>query len=212
MKLHKKTVEARRPGKGAVLFIAVLLISSAVLRLGSGAGMAIAQASDQQDAISNADNQEQTQANLDSDRGLAQKPASRGELSTLLDSLKAREERLEEREMQIQMRKKALEIADREIERRIVSLKQIENDLRQTLSLSDGAAEGDLTQLTAVYENMKSKDAAALFEAMDPPFAAGFLGRMRPDAAAAIMAGLTPETAYTISVILAGRNANAPKS
>lgn len=211
MKLHKKTVEARRPGKGAVLFIAVLLISSAVLRLGSGAGMAIAQASDQQ-AISNADNQEQTQANLASDRGLAQKPASRGELSALLDSLKAREERLEEREMQIQMRKKALEIADREIERRIVSLKQIENDLRQTLSLSDGAAEGDLTQLTAVYENMKSKDAAALFEAMDPPFAAGFLGRMRPDAAAAIMAGLTPETAYTISVILAGRNANAPKS
>lgn len=211
MKLHKKTVEARRPGKGAVLFIAVLLISSAVLRLGSGAGMAIAQASDQQ-AISNADNQEQTQANLASDRGLAQKPASRGELSALLDSLKAREERLEEREMQIQMRKKALEIADREMERRIVSLKQIENDLRQTLSLSDGAAEGDLTQLTAVYENMKSKDAAALFEAMDPPFAAGFLGRMRPDAAAAIMAGLTPETAYTISVILAGRNANAPKS
>ena len=49
-------------------------------------------------------------------------------------------------------------------------------------------------------------------KAMEPDFAAGFLGRMRPDAAAAVMAGLTPETAYSISVILAGRNATAPKT
>jgi flagellar motility protein MotE (MotC chaperone) len=46
---------------------------------------------------------------------------------------------------------------------------------------------------------------------MDPDFAAGFLGRMRPAAAAGIMAGLSPQKAYTISVLLAGRNAQAPK-
>ena len=45
---------------------------------------------------------------------------------------------------------------------------------------------------------------------MTPEFAAGFIGRMRADAAAAIMAGLSPQAAYTISVILAGRNARAP--
>jgi flagellar motility protein MotE (MotC chaperone) len=33
---------------------------------------------------------------------------------------------------------------------------------------------------------------------------------MRPDAAAGIMAGLQPQTAYTISVVLAGRNAKVP--
>ena len=49
-------------------------------------------------------------------------------------------------------------------------------------------------------------------EEMEPSFAAGFLARMRSDVAAGIMAGLKPETAYTISVILAGRNAKAPKS
>ena len=63
-----------------------------------------------------------------------------------------------------------------------------------------------------IHENMKPKDAAALFEEMAPEFAAGFLGRMRPDAAGAVMAGLDPKTAYTISVLLAGRNADVPKN
>jgi flagellar motility protein MotE (MotC chaperone) len=45
---------------------------------------------------------------------------------------------------------------------------------------------------------------------MTPEFAAGFMARMRPDAAAAIMAGLEPATAYSISVVIAGRNARVP--
>jgi flagellar motility protein MotE (MotC chaperone) len=48
-----------------------------------------------------------------------------------------------------------------------------------------------------------------LFERMSPDFAAGFLGRMRPEAAAAIMSGLPPELGYSISVLLASRNADA---
>jgi flagellar motility protein MotE (MotC chaperone) len=47
---------------------------------------------------------------------------------------------------------------------------------------------------------------------MAPDFAAGFLAQMRPDAAAAVLSGLDPNKAYTISVVLAGRNALAPKS
>ena len=82
--------------------------------------------------------------------------------------------------------------------------------LADTISVADSAAEEDLSQLTAVYENMKPADAAALFETMEPDFSAGFVGRMRPEVAAAIMALLAPETAYAISAILAGRNANAP--
>jgi flagellar motility protein MotE (MotC chaperone) len=45
---------------------------------------------------------------------------------------------------------------------------------------------------------------------MSPEFAAGFLGRMAPEAAAAILSGMSAEAAYGISVIVAGRNANAP--
>jgi flagellar motility protein MotE (MotC chaperone) len=57
---------------------------------------------------------------------------------------------------------------------------------------------------------MKPKDAAAIFESMDVTFAAGFLARMNRDAAARLMAGLSAEKAYSISVVMAGRNARAP--
>ena len=79
------------------------------------------------------------------------------------------------------------------------------------MATADKAAENDIGRLTAVYENMKPDQAAALFRLMEPSFAAGFLGRMRPDSAAAILAGLEPDLAYSISVVLAGRNADVPR-
>ena len=85
----------------------------------------------------------------------------------------------------------------------------MEDELKATLALADGAAEADIERLTAVYQAMKPKDAAALFETMAPEFAAGFLGRMPPEAAAAILSGMSPEAAYGVSVIVAGRNAGA---
>lgn len=84
--------------------------------------------------------------------------------------------------------------------------------MSKALTIADDAAEGDVTRLVAVYENMKPKDATALFAVMDADFAAGFLARMKPEAAAAIMAGLDPKVAYTISAVLAGRNARAPRN
>ena len=83
--------------------------------------------------------------------------------------------------------------------------------LEAGLAASSTASEDDLSQLTAVYQAMKPKVAAELFEAMDPEFAAGFLVRMAPESAAAIVSGLEPATAYAVSVIVAGRNANALK-
>jgi flagellar motility protein MotE (MotC chaperone) len=90
-------------------------------------------------------------------------------------------------------------------------MKAAEEELKATLALADGAAEDDIARLTAVYQAMKPKDAAALFETMSPEFAAGFLGRMPPDSAAAILSGMSSEAAYGISVIVAGRNADVPK-
>jgi flagellar motility protein MotE (MotC chaperone) len=57
---------------------------------------------------------------------------------------------------------------------------------------------------------MKPADAAALFQAMAPEFAAGFLGRMQPASAAAVISGMPTDQAYSISVLIAGRNALAP--
>lgn len=207
--MTKKNRKTRRNGRGTVLIISAMLLTSAILRLGSGAGEVLAEASEQfkepnaemiKDASTSTNTPEVT-AQLD-----------RPQIAGLLAALQEREERVKRLENQIDVRSKALAVADAEITKRLGKLEEAEANLRRTLALADGAAEDDLARLTSVYENMKPKDAAALFSAMEPDFAAGFLGRMRPDAAAAIMTGLAPDVAYSISVILAGRNAMAPKS
>ena len=191
-----------RSGRGSILLIAGLLLGSAVLRVGTGAGQAVA-------------TENPLAANEPSEvRAEMEKPKSeddKKQMSKMLQAFQERESRLSERERQIDMRMKALSVADEQIERRLANLQQAEESLRGLLALANTAAEDDLARLTSVYENMKPKDAAALFEEMEPAFAAGFLGRMRPDAAAGIMAGLSPQVAYSISVILAGRNADVPK-
>ncbi|MEM7519474.1 MAG: hypothetical protein AAF307_00420 [Pseudomonadota bacterium] len=198
--MKKRNRSKRIKGRGAILAIVALLASSAILRVGAGPGQALAQAVGERPAA-------EGPAEMSPTGGL-----DRSEMSGLLAALRAREERVKAREKQVEIRSKALAIADEEITKRLKTLEETEENLRRTLALADGAAEDDLARLTSVYENMKPKEAAALFSAMEPDFAAGFLGRMRPDAAAAVMAGLPPETAYSISVILAGRNAKAPKS
>ena len=79
------------------------------------------------------------------------------------------------------------------------------------IALSDSAAETDLDRLTAVYETMPAAEAAAIFGQMDARFAAGFLTRMTPAASATLMAEMTPEQAYAVSVVIATRNAAAPR-
>ncbi|MEO9651159.1 MAG: hypothetical protein ABJ360_07485 [Roseobacter sp.] len=196
----KNVFSIGRNGRGSVLFICCLLMGSAAIRIGGEAGKAVANENTLSAVSSPTPQPEQNPPEVD---GIG--------MSEMLAAFQKREARLERLENEMAVRQKALQVADEEIEKRLVVLQNAEEALRSMLAIADTAAEDDLTTLTTVYENMKPKDAAALFEEMEPGFAAGFLGRMRPDAAAGIMAGLSPQKAYTISVLLAGRNADVPK-
>jgi flagellar motility protein MotE (MotC chaperone) len=190
------TRRGKRPRPGALGVLALLFLTSGLLRLGAEAGQAIAR------------------EQADPEMGAAEVPEgcrTSEDVKAAIDMLAGREERIATLEAQIADRMQALAVADREIAARLGELESAEEELRNLLTIADEAAEGDLARLTSVYETMKAKEAAALFAEMEPEFAAGFLGRMRPEAAAGIMAGLDPQTAYTISVLLAGRNAGAPK-
>lgn len=187
----------RRGGRGALFVIAILLGGSGLIRIGTGAGHALANANAAETAETTP-----TGPVCEPDAGAL----------AMLEDLRAREARLAAREAQVEDRSQALTLAKAEIDGKIAALVAAEDKLAATLTLADQAADEDVARLVAVYEKMKPKDAASLFGEMDPDFAAGFLARMRPDAAAAVMAGLDPKAAYTISVLLAGRNANAPKN
>lgn len=225
MSRRKQSRSIQSAGRGSVLVIAMLLLSSASLRVVTGAGSALAEGNQlpnkQMPATAqgaHAPTTAKTTPNHDDPLGQPENKKSsfagvnRTEMGNLITALTEREAQVLEREKQLEMRMRALSVADAEIEKRLASLSQTESALRATLSLADEASEKDIMRLVSVYENMKPKGAAALFEEMEPGFAAGFLGRMRPDTAAEVMAGMSPQTAYSISVILAGRNANVPKT
>ncbi|MDQ2093977.1 MotE family protein [Rhodalgimonas zhirmunskyi] len=192
-----------RPCRGTLIAISSLLIGSSFIRIGDDAGRVIAaQISERAGTeTSKAEGLEQTT----SDDCIPQ-----ADIVAMLTAFKEREALLAAKEAKFNSRAKALELVDQQITKRMTELKSAEDELRNTLALADAAAEKDIERLTTVYESMKPKDAAVLFEQMDPAFSAGFLGRMEPGAAAQIMTGLSPTTAYTISAILAGRNANVP--
>lgn len=182
----------RRRLQGILPTIGMLLIASAIFRLGEGATAALAEATE-----SPAPGHE-THA----------EPDAYADVPELIRALKAREAALEEREKALLARLKAAEVAEASIRDKLAKLQAAEASLLEKITIAETGTQEDVDQLTQVYAQMKPKNAAALFSQMDPSFAAGFLARMNPEAAAAILAGMTPETAYTISVVLAGRNAN----
>jgi len=189
----------RQSGKGALVIVAAMLVGSALIRLGDGAGQAFALTPDK------------TEPTQVATSPLPEDCEPSADLKEMSAAFERREDRIARQEAEIRDRLQALKIADREIEQKLADLTAAEGRLRETIALAESASDNDLDRLTKVYESMKPKQAAALFEQMNPNFAAGFLGRMRPEAAAMIMAGLSPEAAHSFSVVLAGRNANVPR-
>lgn len=180
-------------GRGALLIVSLFLAVSGALRIGSGVGAALANASEATKAAAEEQNCPPTP-------------------SALAAALQAKEDAISAREIALENRIAALAVSETAINQRIEEMTAVETELKKTLQIADGAAEADLARLTAVYEAMKPADAAKVFTKMAPEFAAGFLGRMNPGSAAAVLAGMPAEDAYSISVLIAGRNALVPKN
>jgi len=128
----------------------------------------------------------------------------------LLLDLRAREVALRRRETQVSEQESLISAAQTRLQAQMQALQGVEAELSATMALADRAAEEDISRLVTVFEAMKPEEASAVFAEMAPDFAAGFLGRLNPESAAAILAGLDPRLAYSLSALLAGRNALVP--
>jgi flagellar motility protein MotE (MotC chaperone) len=182
--------------QGVIATITLMLLLSGVLRLG-GVGFALAKEG-QSDSPAMATHDEKSCT-----------PSA--DVEAMLELIAARTTELDAQEMALLDRTTALDVSEELIRKNLQRLEQAEARLSATISQVDGASEGDLDRLTAVYEAMKPKVAASVFEQMTPEFAAGFLGRMNAAAAGGILSNLSSDKAYAVSVVLAGRNARAPK-
>jgi len=186
-----------RAPRPTYIILSCLLVSAAV-RLGNG-GVALAE-----ELSTHVDEPLVAKAQI-------APPVPEPEVGFLLASIRTRQEQLFEREVEITERQLELNLVEQRIRQQLAVLKQAEQKLADTLAIADSAAEKDLIQLTTVYEKMKTKNAAEIFETMEISFAAGFLSRMKPESAAGILSEMPPNAAYSISVVMAGKNANAPK-
>jgi len=198
MTLPKQKPQRKR--HSTLKWMAFLLAVSSILRVGDQYGIAYAEAGERepQNSVSRADR-------------VLGVPLDDQTLPILLEEFQAREAKLLSDEAEIRQKREALSEAEELVAAQLIQLEEVEARLSATLAKTDSAAADDLARLAVVYENMKPRDTAALFSEMAPGFAAGFLGIMRPDSAAAIMTELEPQTAHLISVMLAGRNASAPR-
>jgi len=190
-----RQIRKSKATSGALFSIVSILFLSGVLRLG-GIGIAVAN---------------ETDGKMVDEMATTSKDCPVSEnTKALLEIIQARTAELDAKELKLVEQSYALEAAKTLVEKNLAQLEAAEARLEATIDRVDGASADDIDRLTAVYESMKPKVAAALFEQMSPDFAAGFLGRMNPPAAAEIMSGLSSEAGYAISVVLAGRNANVP--
>lgn len=171
---------------------AVLLLSSAVIRVGLEAGVAFAAS---RPALGRAE------------EALVCAPTP----ADIAKSLDVREKAIAAEEATLKAKKMKLDQTEIKINLKMKELQAEQDRLNRIVAYADEAAEKDLAKLTDIYQAMKPKDASALFDSMEPDFAAGFLGRMRPTEAAAILAAMEPTRAYALSATLAGRNAEAKK-
>lgn len=182
--------------KGPLYFVAILFGISATLRVGLYADSAVAL----------------VEGRLQNQTSGAQLQACEPsyDLDAVLSEFKKRDANLSEREANLAQSEVAIRVMKQEIKTQLASLSQAEDRLNQLVAHSQSAAKDDLQKLSEVYSAMNPKQAAALFETMDAEFAAGFLSMLDPFVAAEILAGVSPERAYALSVIVAGRNTNAP--
>ncbi len=122
-------------GRGAIVLMAGLLLTSGAIRLGIGAGQAVATENSLMSGTSE----------IESTPGSSDPGLDRDKLAPMLVAFQQREARIAEQEQQIAVRMKALEVADQQIERRLERLQAAEKSLRATLAIADTAAEDDLT-------------------------------------------------------------------
>lgn len=96
----------RRPRRGALVIIAALLVGSATIRLGIGAGAALAR----------------TESGPPPPVGAVQECRSEADMAALLVALQQREEALARRDQQIRLRTQALAAADSELQKKLDAL------------------------------------------------------------------------------------------
>jgi flagellar motility protein MotE (MotC chaperone) len=123
----------------------------------------------------------------------------------VLTSLSKRRSELDGRERDLDMRENLIAAAEKRVDGKIDSLKQLQSSIQGLLTQRDAAEQKQLDALVKTYSSMKPKDAARIFDSLDETVALSVAAQMKPDVLAPIIGAMQSEAAQKLTVRLANR-------
>lgn len=128
-----------------------------------------------------------------------------GEEIQLLQMLAERREELDQRERDMDVREKLLNATEINIDKKIESLKSIEDQIRALIEVHDEEERLQIESLVQTYSAMKPADAAGIFNSLDMEILIAIIEKMTPRKAAEILSKMNTSSANEITVELATR-------
>ncbi|HTW34251.1 MAG TPA: hypothetical protein VMD53_06515 [Rhizomicrobium sp.] len=123
----------------------------------------------------------------------------------VLTSLAKRRAELDGRERDLDMRENLITAAEKRVDGKIDSLKQLQSSIQALLVQRDAAEQKQLDALVKTYSSMKPKDAARIFNSLDDAVLLSVAAQMKPDVLAPIIGTMQAEAAQKLTVRLANR-------
>jgi flagellar motility protein MotE (MotC chaperone) len=123
----------------------------------------------------------------------------------VLTSLAKRRAELDARERDLDMRDNLIAAAEKRVDGKIDTLKQLQSSIQALLVQRDAAEQKQLDALVKTYSNMKPKDAARIFDSLDENVSLAVAAQMKPDVLAPIIGAMQSEAAEKLTVRLANR-------
>lgn len=123
----------------------------------------------------------------------------------VLTSLSKRRAELDGRERDLDMRENLIAAAEKRVDGKIDSLKQLQSSIQALLVQRDAAEQKQLDALVKTYSSMKPKDAARIFDNLDESVTLSVAAQMKPDVLAPIIGAMQSEPAQKLTVRLANR-------
>ena len=130
--------------------------------------------------------------------------ASSGERA-ILERLQDRRKELDTRSRELEMRENLLKATEKRLDAKVAELKDLEARVKAAMGARDTAEAKRFESIVAMYENMKSKDAARILERLDMKILVEVVSGMKPAKMSEILAQMTPEAAERLTVELAHR-------
>jgi flagellar motility protein MotE (MotC chaperone) len=138
------------------------------------------------------------------------KIASAGERA-LLERLQERRKELDTRSRELEMRESLLKATEKRLDAKVTELKDAESRVNAAMGIRDKAEAQRFKSIIAMYETMKSKDAARILERLDMKILVEVATEIKPAKMSEILALMTPESAERLTIELARRADGKPQ-